>query len=188
MRAILLLIGFALMVSYPIGQITLFPLGGFVLIFLAILRMEQVEPAFKKTRYPLYVAFPIAAAVLALEIYATAVGKSTFSGFNAVYTTARILCEIAEGATMFFIYIGMKIIGSNAEVPALEKQSGRNMTVMFVYLVSQIGISLLRLTVPSIFVGFEIVIIYPLALGVLWRAMNIWSAYTLMTKISVSRE
>ena len=187
MRAIFLLLGFALMMSFPIGNITLFPLGGFLLIFFAILRLEQIEPAFKKVRVPLYVAIAVSSVVFGLEIYATAAGTSTFYGYTVVYSLTRILCELAEGVTMAFIYIGLKIIGINADVHALEKQSARNMTVMVIYLVSQLSISLIRLCLPQMFNGFEMIVMYPLAFGVMWRTLNIWSAYTLMTKISVSQ-
>ena len=189
MRALWLLIGFALMISFPlpVGRITVFPLGGFLLILFAVLRMEKLEPAFKKARYALYAAIPIAAAVLGLQLYATLAADAVFSGFTLVNDALRMLCELAEGAVMVFIYIGVKIIGQNADIPALEKQSGRNMTVMVIYLISQLGISLIWIFCPSIFTGFEIVLLYPPIFGVIWRAMNVWTAYTLMTKVSVSK-
>lgn len=189
MRAIWLLIGCMLMISFPLpaGRITIFPLGGLLLILFAILRMEKLESAFKKSRYALYVAIPISAAVFALQIYATAVGEATFKSFVTVYDALRMLGELAEGAVMVFFYVGIKIIGENADIKSLEKQSSRNMTVMVAYLISQLAISLLWIFVPHIFDGFEIVTLYPPILGILWRAMNVWTAYTLLTKVSVSR-
>ena len=189
MRAIWLLIGFMLMISFPlpVGRITIFPLGGFLLILFAILRMEKLEPTFKRARYALYAAIPISVIVLGLQIYATAVGDATFTGFSYVNDSLRMLCEIAEGAVMAFFYVGIKVIGKNAEIPALEKQSSRNMTVMVAYLISQLTISLLWIFLPSIFDGVEIVTLYPPIMGILWRAMNVWTAYTLLTKVSVSR-
>lgn len=184
------MIGFMLMISFPLplGSITFFPLGGLILILFAVCRMEKLEPTFKKARIALYVAIPIAALVLALQIYETVLGNAVFSGFNLISDAVHMLGEYAEGAVMAFIYVGVKIIGQNADIPALEKQSGRNMTVMTVYLVSQLGISLLWIFARGIFEGFEMVLLYPPILGLLWRAMNVWTAYTLMTKVSVSKD
>ena len=46
MRSFWLLIGFLLMFSFPVGEITVLPLGGFALILFATLRMKQMEIAF----------------------------------------------------------------------------------------------------------------------------------------------
>lgn len=186
MRSIWLLIGFILMFSFPVNHITVLPLGGFLLILFATLRMEKLETAFKRVRIALFVAIPIAAILLGLQIYKTATGDGAAKWYEAVYTVTRLLCEIAECAVMFFLYIGVKIIGSGADVPQLEKQSSRNMTLMFVYIVSFIFITAMRYFVPDSFVGFEVVIVYPFVLGYIWRALNVWTAYTLLTKIQVS--
>ena len=188
MRSIWLIIGFLLMFSFPVGEITLLPVLGFSLILLSTLRMEKMEPSFKRAKLTLFVAIPIAALLLALQIYKTVKGNGAAQWYEAVYLTVRLLCEAAECVTMFFIYLGVRTIGINAEVPQLEKQCSRNMTLMFVYVVSFVFITLIRYLVPSSFEGYQVVLVYPFVLGYIWRAMNIWTAYTLFTKISVSKE
>ena len=188
MRSFWLIIGFLLMFSFPAGDITILPALGFSLILFAVLRMEKLEPSFKKTKYTLFAAIPIALLLLALQIYKTLKVENVTPLYDAVYFTVRLACEIAECVSMFFFYVGIKLIGTNAEVPQLEKQSGRNMTLMFVYAVSFILISVVRYVHPSSFEGFEVVIVYPFVLGYIWRAMNVWTAYTLLTKISVTKE
>jgi len=188
MRSIWLVIGFLLMFSFPVGEITLLPVLGFALILFAVLRMEKMEPAFKKAKYTLFAAIPIAAVLLALQIYKTAQGENAGEWYDVAYLITRIACEAVECLTMFFIYLGVRLIGMNADVPQLEKQSSRNMTVMLVYAVSFVFITLVRHFMPSSFEGFEIVLVYPFALGYIWRALNVWTAYTLLTKISVSKE
>lgn len=185
MRATWLLIGFLLMFSFPIGEFTLFPLGGFLLILFAVLRLEKFEPTFKRSRYALYAAIPVSAFVFALQIYKTALGENVAVWYEWTYVSARILCELSEIAVMLFIYLGINIIGRNADVPALEKHSRRNLTVMLVYIVSEILITLLKNLLPQLFVGFEIILVYPFVLGYVWRALNVWTAFTLLNKITV---
>jgi hypothetical protein len=60
------------------------------------------------------------------------------------------------------------------------------MTMMAVYAISFTVITLMRYFAPGSFVGFEVVMVYPFALGYIWRALNVYTAYTLMTKIQVS--
>lgn len=187
MRSFWLLLGFLLMFSFPVGEITLLPVGGFALILFSVLRMEKMEPTFKKVRYVLFAAIPVSAILLALQIYKSVKGEGAGAWYEGVYFAVRLLCELSEFATMFFMYIGIKVIGRNADIPSLEKQSGRNMTLMTVYLVSELAISLLYYFSPELFKGFEIVLVYPFALGYIWRAMNIWMAFTLLTKVCVSK-
>ena len=188
MRSIWLLIGFLLMFSFPVGEITLLPVLGFALILFATLRIEKMEPSFKRAKYVLFAAIPIAAVLLGLQIYKTALGENAAAWYDTLYLITRLFCEAAECVTMFFLYLGIRMIGVNAEVPQLEKQSSRNMTLMLVYIVSFVFITLMRHLIPSSFEGFEVVAVYPFVLGYIWRAMNIWTAYTLLTKITVSKE
>ena len=185
MRAIWLLIGFLLMFSFPLGEFTVFPLGGFLLIFFAVLRLEKFEPIFRRSRYALYAAIPVSALVFVLQIYKTAFGESAAVWYEWTYVLSRILCELSEIAVMVFIYLGINIIGQKADVPALEKHSRRNLTVMLVYIVSEIAVTLLKNLLPQLFVGFEIILVYPFVLGYIWRALNVWTAFTLLTKVTV---
>ena len=188
MRAIPLLIGFILMMSFPLPKtsITLLPVLGFALILFSVLRMEKMEPIFKKAKFLLFIAIPISGALFGLQIFEGFWKNAAWYG--AVYFTVHLSTEIAEIAVMVFIYIGVKTIGVKAEIPSLEKQSVRNMTLMAVYTVVYIAINLLNAFAPSLFKGFEFVVIWPFILGYIWRAMNIWMAFTLLTKISVSHE
>ena len=88
---------------------------------------------------------------------------------------------------MALLYIGIKIIGMNADVPQLEKQCGRNMTLMAAYIISKIFITVMRLTVPESFVGFGLVLNYPFVFEYIWRAMNVWTAYTMHSKLTVTK-
>lgn len=185
MHSIALLIGFILMFSFPAGKITVLPCLGFALILFFVLRMEKMEPIFKKAKIVLIVALPISVALLGLQIYDTVASKAVW--FDAVYFAVRMACEVCELVSMVFIYIGVKIIGTNADVPSLEKQASRNLTVMAVYFISEIVMSALRFFAPSLFTGFEFVLIYPFIFGYLWHALNIWMAYTLLIKVSVTK-
>ena len=186
MRAIYLLIGFLCMFQFPIPKtdITFFPLLGFLLMLYSVLRMEKMEPAFKKAKVALIVAIPISAALFGLQIFST-VGKSG-AWFSYTYAAIRILTEIAEIVTAVFLYIGIKIIGSNAEIPSLEKQSIRCMSFMAVYVFVYTAINLLNLFRPEVFSGYEFVTVWPFVIGYIWRALTVWMAFTLHTKISVS--
>ncbi len=187
MRAFYLLIGFLMMFRFPIPKtdITALPFLGFALILFSVLRMEKMEPMFKKAKTVLLFALPVSGALLALQIYSSAGGDGAW--LTTAITALAILTELAEAASMVFFYIGIKLIGANSETPSLEKQSSRNMTLMFVYLTVYLAMNLLNIFAPSVFDGFEFVLIWPFVLGYVWRAMNIWSAYTLLTKISASR-
>ena len=95
--------------------------------------------------------------------------------------------ELCELSAMFFIYAGVKTIGVNAEIPSLEKQATRNTSLMLIYFATEIIMNLLSSFAPQLFVGFEFVLIYPFVFGYLWHALNVWMAFTLLTKISVSK-
>ncbi len=187
MRSLSLLIGFILMFSFPIPEtsISAFPLGGFVLILFSVLRMEKMESVFSKTKKALFVAIPVSAVLFGLQIYDTvATGNGTW--FNGVFFGVHLAMEICELVAMFFMYAGVKVIGSNAEIPSLEKQAARNTTLMIIYFSIEIIINCLNLFTPEVFVGFEFIRMYPFVFGYVWHALNIWMAYTLLTKITVS--
>jgi hypothetical protein len=188
MRALSLLIGFICLISFPLPstKITLLPVLGFALILFSVLRMEKMEPVFKKAKILLFLALPISAALLGLQIYATVTKPAAW--YDTVYIATRLLTEIFEIAVMFFIYIGIKTIGTKAEIPALEKHSSRNMTLMVVYIIVYAAINLLNKFAPSLFTGFEFVMIWPFIIGYLWRAFNVWMAFSLLTKVSVSHD
>jgi hypothetical protein len=133
MRSGWLLIGFLLNFSFPVGDITVLPVLGFSFMLFAVMRMEKLESAFRRVRYSLYVAIPIAAVMLALQIVSAVKGDSVGTWYTPVYLAVRVACELAEYTAMIFFYVGIKIMGTNAEVPQLEKQSSRNMTMMAVY-------------------------------------------------------
>ena len=185
MHSIALLIGFLFMFSFPAGKITVLPCLGFALILFFVLRMEKMEPIFKKAKIALLIALPISFALLGLQIYDTVATKGVW--FDGIYFTVRLLMELCELTSMAFIYIGVKIIGVNADVPSLEKQASRNMTIMFIYFVCEIVMNALSFFAPSLFIGFEFVLIYPFVFGYLWHALNIWMAYTLLIKVSVTK-
>ena len=189
MRSFWLLIGFLLNFSFPsgFGNVTLLPVLGFSFMLYAVLRMEKLEAAFRRVRYALYASIPLGALMLAVQI-AMSVSASASAVLEVPYLIVRIACELSEYTVMFFFYVGIKIIGANAEVPQLEKQSSRNMTVMAIYAISFIFITIMRYLAPASFNGFEVVIVYPFALGYIWRALNVYTAYTLLTKIQVSRQ
>ncbi len=187
MRAIYLLIGFLLMFRFPIPstKISALPFLGFALMLFFVLRAEKMESVFKKARAVLLAALPISAALLAIECLLTAGMNGVW--LDILYNLMRILTELAEMGAMVFIYIGIKIIGTESETPALEKQSARNMTLMVVYLFVYLVMNLLNIFAPSVFEGFEFVLIWPFILGYVWRAMNIWMAFTVYSKISASK-
>ncbi len=169
----------------PNTKVTLLPILGFALMLFSVLRMEKMVNTFKKAKFVLYFAIPVSATLLVLQICLT------ISDGNAVLNTISdilsILTELAEMCACVFIYLGVKVIGVNAEIPSLEKQSARNMTLMSVYAVTYLFINLLYIFVPSVFNGFEFVRIWPFIIGYIWRAFNLWLAFTLASKITVSR-
>lgn len=167
----------------PAGDISILPALGFSLILFSMLRLQKFEPVFKKAIYALYAAVPIGCVLLAMQIY-TSLTASQPEWYGAIYTTVRLLCEICEIATMFFIYLGIRRIGEQTEIRTLEKQASRNMSVMFVYFFIEILFSILKSTVPQIFSGFEMVIVYPFIIGMIWRAMNVIMAGYCYMKIA----
>lgn len=187
MRSLSLLIGFILMFSFPVGEtaITAFPLGGFSLILFSVMRMEKMEAVFSKAKKVLFIALPVSAALLGLQIYDTVAAENGV-WFDSVYFAVHLAMEICELISMFFIYAGVKTIGANAEISSLEKQAARNTTLMVIYFAVEIIINCLALFTPEVFVGFEFILMYPFVFGYIWHALNIWMAYTLLTKITVS--
>ena len=102
MRAIPLLIGFILMMSFPLPKtsITLLPVLGFALILFSVLRMEKMEPIFKKAKFLLFIAIPISCALFGLQIFEGFWKNAAWYG--AVYFTVHLSTEIAEIAVMVF--------------------------------------------------------------------------------------
>ena len=109
MRSLSLLIGFILMFSFPAGDITVMPLLGFAFILFSVLRMEKMEPVFKKARIILLAALPVSAALLGLQIYKSAVPQEG-AWFEGVYFAVRLITELCELSAMFFIYAGSCVI------------------------------------------------------------------------------
>lgn len=179
MRFEWLFIGYLLMFSIPVGGITLLPAAGYLIMLFAMLRLSRYEAAFEKAKRVLFAAIPIGAALLGFQIYASAVvGVSETKAYLYSYNAVRLLNECAEMGVMFFTYLGVKAMGVSAEIPALEKHASRNMAVMFVYFAFEMIMSALSLFVPHIFKGFEILLAYPFALGVIWRVLNLWMIIT----------
>ncbi len=167
------------MFSIPVGNITVLPAAGYLIMLFAMLRLSRYEAAFGKAKRVLFFAIPLGVALLAFQIYASAVnGASETKAYLYSYNTVRLLNECAEMGVMFFTYLGVKAMGANAEIPALEKHASRNMAVMFVYFAFEMIMSALSLFVPHIFKGFEILLAYPFALGVIWRVLNLWMIIT----------
>ncbi len=167
------------MFSIPVGGITLLPAGGYLIMLFAMLRLSRYEAAFEKAKRVLFAAIPLGVALLMFQIYASAVsGVSENKTYLYSYNAVRLLNECAEMGVMFFTYLGVKAMGANAELPALEKHASRNMAVMFVYFAFEIIMSALSLFLPHIFEGFEIVLAYPFVLGVIWRVLNLWMIIT----------
>ena len=167
------------MFSIPVGGITLLPAAGYLIMLFAMLRLSRYEAAFEKSKRVLFVAIPLGIALLAFQIYASAVsGVSETKAYLYSYNAVRLLNECAEMGVMFFTYLGVKAMGVSAEIPSLEKHASRNMAVMFVYFAFEMIMSALSLFVPHIFKGFEILLAYPFALGVIWRVLNLWMIIT----------
>ena len=68
-------LGYLLMFSIPVGEITILPALGYALMLYAALRLSKYEPAFDKSKKLLYVALPIGVVLLGLEIYLTVTGE-----------------------------------------------------------------------------------------------------------------
>ena len=188
MRAGFLLLGFLLMFSFPVGNITVFPLGGFLLILFTVLRLEKYEKIFSPSEYALGVAIALSSGLLIFQILRQTEIVSAEGTAGNLYTALRLLVELAEIAVMLMIYPGIKLIAVNAEVKSLEKLTYAAMTVMFAYIVFQVFVTCIRIFMPELLAGYEVVIVYPFALGYIWRAFNIWIAFTLLTKVSGGRQ
>lgn len=188
MRLGWLLLGLLFMFYIPVGSITLLPLLGFLLIFYAVSRLEKFEAVFGRSKYVLYAAIPVSAVMLALQIWQGIAGEAFPAYATVTYTVFRLLCEACEMGTMFFIYLGVKTLGENADVKTLTKQPGRNMSVMFVFFLVETVFSILNLTVPQVFDGFEIVLLYPFAFGLIWRGLNAAMIFTCIWKIAPMSE
>lgn len=175
------------MFQLTFGKITLLPAAGYALMLFAMFRLSKFEPAFGMAKRVLYAAVPIGVALLALQLYSTALGDSPSPAwYEYVYNTVRVLSECAEVATMFFIYLGVREIGKNAEFPALVKHSTRNMAVMAVYFIFEMTMSALSIFAPGLFEGYEMIYLYPFIVGVIWRILNLWMIITCY--LGVARE
>lgn len=187
MRFEWLFLGYLLMFQLTFGKITLLPAAGYALMLFAMFRLSKFEPAFGMAKRVLYAAVPIGVALLALQLYSTALGDSPSPAwYEYVYNTVRVLSECAEVATMFFIYLGVREIGKNAEFPALVKHSTRNMAVMAVYFIFEMTMSALSISAPGLFEGYEMIYLYPFIVGVIWRILNLWMIITCY--LGVARE
>lgn len=172
-------IGYLLLFSIPVGEITLLPFLGYSLMLFAAFRLAHFENAFQKVKHLLFAAVPIGAFLLILQIYLTVAGRSdAFSGFNHLYRTVEWADELIEMAVMVFVYIGVKAMGAKADIPSLENHARRNLSFMLVYLVSEIAIALLSQLAPQVFDGFAAVRLYPFIIGIIWRLLNLWMLFT----------
>lgn len=179
MRFEWLFMGYLLMFQLTYGEITILPALGYLIMLYAMLRLSKFEAAFEKAKRVLYFAVPVGIALLALQVYKTSLGEGVLPyWYDYVYYPIRILSEIAECTTMFFVYIGVRTMGVKAEFPALEKHASRNMSVMLIYFVLEMVMTALSLTVPEIFEGYEIILFYPFVFGLIWRILNLWMIIT----------
>ena len=166
------------MFSIPLGEISLLPALGYALMLFAAYRLARFEAVFERMRRVLLAALPIGVILLSAQIYKSAAGDGVFAGFDIAYAAVEWADELIEMAVMFFFYIGVKIMGERADIPALVKHSTRNMTVMAVYLVLEAAVALLTVLAPQVFEGFAIIRLYPIAAGVIWRVLNLWTIFT----------
>ena len=181
-------LGYLLMFSIPIGDISILPALGYALMLYAALRLSKYERAFAHSKTALYVALPIGIALLAVQIYTTVAGDSAPGAISTLSTVIGWADELAEMAVMLFFYIGVRRMGDNAEIPALVKHSSRNMAVMLVYLLTEVTISILYTALPSAFEGFGMILLYPFIIGFIWRILNLWMIFTCFIGIADSRE
>ena len=186
MRFEWLFIGYVFMFQITVGNVTLLPFLAYLIMLFAMLRLSKFENAFKKAKYALFVAVPIGGALLALQIFKTVSPESASSAaFTYAYNAVRILSECAEMVIMFFVYVGVKIIGTNTEIKSLEKHAGRNMAVMFVYFAFEMTMSLISVFAPQLVEGYEIIMLYPFIVGFIWRVLNLWMIITCYLGVSV---
>ena len=183
-------LGYLLMFSLPAGstEITLLPALGYALMLYAALRLCKYETAFNHAKKILYAAVPIGLAVLGVEIYLTVAGDGAIAAMKTVDTCLSWADELIEMAVMFFVYIGVRRMGDQTEIPALTKHSSRNMAVMFVYLLTEVSISMLHTFVPEVFEGFGLIMLYPFVIGFAWRILNLWMLFTCFLGIADTKE
>lgn len=174
------------MFQITVGSITLLPFLAYLIMLFAMLRLSKFESAFQKAKYVLFVAVPIGGALLALQIYKTVVpAESLFSSFEYVYNAVRILSECAEMLVMFFIYVGVKVVGTKTGISALEKHASRNMAVMAVYFVFEMTMSVISIFFSEILKGYETLLLYPFIVGFIWRVLNLWMIITCYLGVAV---
>lgn len=188
MRFAWLFLGYLFMLSLPVGEISLLPILGYALMLFAALRLSKFEEKLVPFKRVLYAAVPIGAALLACQIYKTVVGDGAGAAFEPIYEAVQWADELAEMLAMYFLYIGIKRIGEKAEYPTLEKQATRNMAVMLVYLLLELTITVLRRTYPDLFTNYEIIFIYPLIVGLIWRTLNLWMLFKCYVGIAPAEE
>ena len=177
------------MFQITVGNITLLPLLAYLIMLFAMMRLSRFEMAFQKAKLALFVAVPIGAALLFLQLFKTfSPIEAGTVWFNYTYNAVRILSECAEMVIMFFVYLGVKVIGANTEIKSLEKHASRNMAVMFVYFAFEMTMSLLSIFAPFLFEGYEIIMLYPFIVGFIWRVLNLWMIITCYLGVSVKDE
>ena len=183
-------LGYLLMFSIPVGEIKILPVLGYALMLYATFRLSMYEPAFLKAKKVLYVATPIAAVMLVLEIFLTLMGKTNLPVVATIHEWVSFADELTEAAVMFFVYIGVKIMGDKTDIPALVKHSSRNMSVMFVYLFSTIVIFFIRKIAPSVLTNenWRLILLLPFILGFVWRVLNLWMLFTCFLGIADTAE
>ncbi len=188
MRFEILFLGYLLMFQLPVNEITILPALGYSMMLFAMLRLQHFEAAFANAKKVLYFAIPLGCALLGLQIYKTYIGDGTpFSWYDAVYDSVRLASEISEMLTMFFVYVGVKRIGVNAEFRSLEKHASRNMAVMGVYFVITTLMTVLSFTLSAQAKEtdiFKISMLYPFIVGFIWRVLNLWMIITCYLGVS----
>ncbi len=176
------------MFQLSVGNITILPALGYALMLFAMLRLQHFEDVFGRAKRVLYVALPLGCALLGLQIYKTLIGDGTpFIGYSYVYYAVRIASEISEMLTMFFVYIGVKKIGTTAEIKSLEKHASRNMAIMGIYFVAEAVMTVLSFTLSEQTKSsdiFKISMVYPFIIGLVWRTLNLWMILTCYWNIS----
>ena len=183
-------LGYLLMFSIPVGEVKILPVLGYALMLYAALRLSMYESAFLKAKKVLYAALPIAAIMLVLEMILTFKGEAELPVISAVHEWVSFADELTEAAVMFFVYIGVKIMGDKTDIPALVKHSSRNMSVMFVYLFSTIVIFGIRKIAPGVLAdeNWRLILFLPFILGFIWRVLNLWMLFTCFLGIADTEE
>ena len=183
-------LGYLLMFSIPAGKtdIILLPALGYAMMLYATLRLCKYEKEFDRAKVILYAAIPIGIILLGLETYLTFVGENAIAAVKTLHTCFKWADELIEMAIMFFVYVGVRKMGDKTEIPALVKHSSRNMAIMFVYLLTEVAISLLYSFAPDLFKNFSLILIYPFVIGFLWRVLNLWMLFTCFLGIADTKE